>query len=544
MTSPRQTLVLPERTLWRRLVGAVLVSNLVILGLVAFVLGESRTREDDQRAALSRNIAAVLNANLSGIIAKVDIALLSVTDEAERQLASGPIDKPRLDEFIVRTQSRLPEIESFRAANAEGLAVYGAEVTVANTKSLAHRDYFKTLRDHPSRTLVFSDPLVGGITGKWMVLFVRRISHPDGTFGGLAYAGVTLEYLTRSFASFDVGRSGAITLRDASLALIDRFPSVGPPGQDVGKKDAPAELSALVGRGQVSGTFGTEDTTTFVRCGDAPFYLEVRLAGQDSLGPWYNLVAALAVAAVTFLVATLVFAVMYFRNARRNRTAAQALVDRDDQIESLLVEKEVILSEVHHRIKNNMATIAGLLTIQSSLDEGGPAENILQTASNRIRSMAVLYEKLFLSNNKQQVSMKEYFSTLLGEILETFPNSGLVTLRLTLDDAVLTAHMASPLGILLNELMTNSMKHAFPEGTKGTISVASSVEAGRLQLEYRDDGVGFSEATEAANPSGFGRRLIGMMVRQLKGTQSRLSGQGAGWKFEFPLEVAPGSPKL
>jgi len=534
MTAARQTFLLSERRLFRRLVVVVLAANLLIVALIGVVLVQGRAREDHQRADLARNIAAVLNANLSGIIAKVDIALQSVTDEAERQLAAGAFDKPRLDQYIVRTQERLPEIAAFRVANAQGLALYGAEVPVASTKSLAHRDYFQRLRDHPISTLVFSSPLVGGISGKWMILLVRRIDGPGG-FGGLAYAGVTLEYLTASFAAFNVGPSGSICLRDASLALVDRFPQAGDPGQFVGLRDAGAELQSLVRQGQTAGTFGSLDVTSFTQVGQAPFTLEVRLAGRDFLAAWESLALGLILAALAFLAITLVFATVYYQNARRNRSAAQALVDRDDQIEALLQEKEVILNEVHHRIKNNMATIAGLLTIQSSLEEEGPPEKILQTASSRVRSMAVLYEKLFLSTNKQEVSLREYFSALLPEIHETFPGSRFVELQMALDDVILTARTASTLGILLNELMTNSMKHAFPHRTQGTIEVTATLKGGQMVMKYRDDGVGLAPEEPALGASGFGLRLIQMMVRQLKATMVRLPGPGTGWTLQFEL---------
>ena len=125
-----------------RLAAAIGVINAAAISIVASSLYLSRIHHDQQAASLTRNIAAVLDQSISGAIRRADIALLSVADEAERQLRAGGIDREALGRFVMRTHARMPELVAMRATDAAGNAVYGAPVKAVTTSSLAHRDYF------------------------------------------------------------------------------------------------------------------------------------------------------------------------------------------------------------------------------------------------------------------------------------------------------------------------------------------------------------------------------------------------------------------
>ena len=169
----------PSRTrVLKRLIAGVLLLNLLVGGIVCFSLRNSNTLYERGAAITAQNISRVLDEDIAGIVAKVDIALQSVGDEAERQLAHGVIQEEALDSFIVRQHSRLPELISFRATDAAGDAHYGSQTKVARTTSLAHRDYFKLLRDTPNAGMVISKPVIGGISGKWLVASSVTLSVP------------------------------------------------------------------------------------------------------------------------------------------------------------------------------------------------------------------------------------------------------------------------------------------------------------------------------------------------------------------------------
>jgi len=152
----------PVLTFRARLVAGVILLNLLVAGICWYSLHQSRIYAAERAVLTTQNMAKVLDENMTGIVAKVDIAMLAVVDEAERQLAAGGIRQAVLTDFIVREHSRLPEVEVFRATEASGDAVYGPQATAATTTSLAHRDYFRQLKGDPGAGLVLSKPLVGG----------------------------------------------------------------------------------------------------------------------------------------------------------------------------------------------------------------------------------------------------------------------------------------------------------------------------------------------------------------------------------------------
>ncbi|MBA4419408.1 MAG: hypothetical protein C0392_16110, partial [Syntrophus sp. (in: bacteria)] len=135
----------------------------------------------------------------------------------------------------------------------------------------------------------------------------------------------------------------------------------------------------------------------------------------------------------------------------------------EDKVKSLLAEKELLLKEVHHRIKNNMNVIISLLSLQASALKDPAAIAALTDSGSRVRSMMVLYDKLYRSTDFREISTKGYLTSLINEIIANFSNQGMVTIETQIDDLILDAKTLSPVGMIVNELLTNIMKHAFPE---------------------------------------------------------------------------------
>ena len=334
MESTAAAQVAANKTFFNRLVAGVLLLNLIVAGMVWFSLQKSKSDHEEQAAVTTRNISRVLDESISGTLEKVDIALQTVRDEAEHQLAGGRIHEDTLDSFIIRQHSRLPELISFRATNAAGVAIYGAKTNVVMTKSLAHRDYFTLLRDAPHTGLVISKPLLGGISGKWMVIVARRINHPDGRFAGLVYAGIGLEYLTQSFSELNVGARGSITLLDAKMCIIARYPTPKFVGAEVGQKVTTPQLVELIQAGKTAETYrakssldSLERTFTFNKLSFfSPLYIVTGLAPRDYLASWRAEVVAMTLFFTFFAVVTAVSAWLFYREWNRTRDAEQAII--------------------------------------------------------------------------------------------------------------------------------------------------------------------------------------------------------------------------
>jgi PAS domain S-box-containing protein len=207
----------------------------------------------------------------------------------------------------------------------------------------------------------------------------------------------------------------------------------------------------------------------------------------------------------------------------------------EDKIKALLREKELLLKEVHHRIKNNMSSLMSLLSLQSNALKNPEAVGALLEAKDRMRSMGVLYDKLYRSENLREMSIKDYLPPLVDEIVGVFPNRGLVKVETRVDDIVLGVKALSPLGIIVNELITNAMKYAFAGRESGSISVSASAKDGRVTLIVEDDGNGIPESVDIENSSGFGLQLVGMLTAQLDGAMRIERRKGARFVLEFDV---------
>lgn len=190
----------------------------------------------------------------------------------------------------------------------------------------------------------------------------------------------------------------------------------------------------------------------------------------------------------------------------------------EERINSLLTEKDLILQEVHHRIKNNISTMISILSLQAD-DFTDPAYvSAFQDAVNRMRSMMVLYEKLYQSVSFTEISVSRYFASLADEIVSNFPSRGEVTIIKNIDDFILDVKRAQPLGIIINELLTNIMKYAFVDKPRGTITLSIRLSGNTVLIVIQDDGNGIPESFDLDNAAGFGLKLVRLFLKQLNGT--------------------------
>ncbi len=229
-----------------------------------------------------------------------------------------------------------------------------------------------------------------------------------------------------------------------------------------------------------------------------------------------------------------VFSKLSYSNLKLARTLEEHK-KAEEKIQTLLREKEIILNEVHHRIKNNLHTIESLFSIQISETNDPSVKNILIDAAGRVWSMMVLYDELYRSKRKEAISVREYLPPLVDGIIGIFPNSDQVHIATQLDDVMLSPKMLTPLGILINELLTNTMKYAFSEGAGGEISLIVRKKNGLISLQYEDEGPGIPEDVDLDSHPGFGLQLIKMLVKQMCGTVQIGTGRGARFVLEFPF---------
>jgi two-component sensor histidine kinase len=233
----------------------------------------------------------------------------------------------------------------------------------------------------------------------------------------------------------------------------------------------------------------------------------------------------------------------YRQRHRANRQLLQAnqeISAANHEIRQSVAEKEVLIQEIHHRVKNNLQLVSSLLSWQASTMPEPALVAALDESQARIQSMALVHEHLYRANNLAQVSIDEYLAELLASLHQAHGSTQQhIQLRTDLAPLVLEAKDAIPFGLLVNELVTNSYKHAFRGRAAGELRVVLTTLPGGFCLQVQDDGNGLptAPATPAAKPHSLGMQLIKMLTKQLKAKLTVTSLQPSGVCFEIKRTI-------
>lgn len=209
----------------------------------------------------------------------------------------------------------------------------------------------------------------------------------------------------------------------------------------------------------------------------------------------------------------------------------------EEQILTSLKEKEVLLKEIHHRVRNNLTTIASILSLQAPYLEDFKAREIFRECENRVRTMSKIHTNLFQSKDLAHINFGFYLQELSQELFLSYQiNPEAVAFETDIGNISLNINTALPLGLLLTELMTNALKYAFPAGRKGKLRVGLQQEDHQMVLTVSDDGIGFPEYLDFQNTKSLGLQLVMGLVRQLQGTIEMTRKEGTAFRILFPPE--------
>lgn len=203
------------------------------------------------------------------------------------------------------------------------------------------------------------------------------------------------------------------------------------------------------------------------------------------------------------------------------------------ELEKSLAEKEVMLREIHHRVKNNLQVIASLLGLQYENYEDPTLRSVLLESESRVKSMALVHSDLYRSDNFTDVDLKNYFGSLSFNLIRTYEASQRIMLDLEILPSKVTVEKAIPLGLILNELLTNSIKYGFPGDLTGKIRIRLESDEHGLLLKYEDDG--FSYDRNFLEKSGsIGLQLIDILTRQLRAKSDFKTDDGIKFTLRIP----------
>lgn len=210
----------------------------------------------------------------------------------------------------------------------------------------------------------------------------------------------------------------------------------------------------------------------------------------------------------------------------------------EEQIKASLEEKEVLLQEIHHRVKNNMQIISSILNLQSSVIKHKGALELFKSSQNRIKSMALIHEKLYKSKDFTRIDFSKYVQGLSNDLFRVYGiNQDVVKLNIDIKDVLLNINTAIPCGLIINELVSNSLKHAFPDNRKSKIKIAmSSLNNNEIELTVSDNGIGIPEEVDIKSTKSLGLHLVTILAEdQLKG-EIKLD-KTKGTKFHMILRM-------
>jgi len=235
----------------------------------------------------------------------------------------------------------------------------------------------------------------------------------------------------------------------------------------------------------------------------------------------------------------------FLRDKKGNLTGLQGLLREitarklvEEQINNDLMEKEILIKEIHHRVKNNLNVVISLISLQASTIK--TKENALKAfkeSINRIYVMALVHEKLYQSDDMTSIAMKSYIPTMVNELLQTYGMTGRVTLNLQLKDVFLDINTAIPCGLILNELVTNALKYAYSDQENGRLKIMFKLNKKEKQytLEIEDNGPGLPKEFEATKSGTLGLQLVHILIKQLHGNLTINRENGTHIHMTFPL---------
>lgn len=532
--------------------------NLSVLALVWVSLDSSHRQYQDRAEISSRNTSRLVAQSIAGDIDRIDLALRVVIDEVARERQSNPILTPDvLEEFLNRLQSRLPMADSIRVSDRDGVLLAGAGGVPAGV-TVHDRDYFVTLRDHAAAGLVISQPVLGRVSGKWVLIFARRIDLADGGFGGVVFASVTIDWFEKKFNELEVGATGTVVMRgDASreFDLLARVPHAGYVGQTKVSETFRARITARPEGGTyqaAAGADGIHRTFSYRPIANYPLITLVGLATADYLGEWRQEATKLAVLAGAFLLVTILGGIGLLRtwHALERRTAELARSNAD---------LEQFAYVASHDLQSPLRNISGYAQLLARRYKGRldqDADEFIDYIVGGAQHMSAMIPDL-LDYARASIEPQVLAVVKLDEVMESVLanlGSSIEAAGAEITVAPLPSVQAEPRQAesLLQNLVENALTYRATDRSTRISVTAEPGPAGLWRLAVADNGIGIEpqyfdkifavfqrlEPNRFPGGTGIGLALCRRIVTRFGGTIWVESQPDVGTTFFFTLRDA------
>jgi two-component sensor histidine kinase len=236
-------------------------------------------------------------------------------------------------------------------------------------------------------------------------------------------------------------------------------------------------------------------------------------------------------------VSVVIIRMMYSQYQHFNKRMEERRI-AEESMKLAIREKETLLAEVHHRVKNNLAVISSLLNLQMNTVNNDYTRNVLRESRNRVASMALIHQKLYQHTNVEQIDFGSYASELVQEIKRSYPENttGNISIHLEAEHIPVSLTKAVPAGLMLNELLSNCYKHAFHGRNAGNIFIRFKKPGGQCMLEVEDDGIGLSGDFKIEKQESLGMTIIQSLAAQIDAGISIEGNKGCGTRIQAVFE--------
>nr|WP_298096259.1 cache domain-containing protein [uncultured Shinella sp.] len=489
---------------------AMFVSLLLMLGLWLNTSYRDAVRRTEERAIAASKIVAT-NASLIDSVARQ--ALQRIDETLGENLVPPISDTVR---NINEAVADLPGQVKAYVVDEKGLTLYSTDPMIKPI-SIIDRPYFSELAKGARQHI--SSLLISRLNGEQIFAFSRRLER-NGRFAGAAVVSFEVKVLREVWEAVDLGPNSTVSFIRSDGQLVARYPLAEGP-LDMSNyvlftdylRKAPAgtydAISPVDGAHRVV-AYRTVDDTGLIALASADYDFGIQRFWRD---------VAVAISVLILASISLLAAGQWIRHLRQ-RDAAQSQLLRN-----ALADNQLLLREVHHRVKNNLQAVQSIIQLQRL-----PAD-IQQALGERISSMVAVHEQIYRHDEFARLRARDLLTSVVEKLVTAY--GAPVSVDYDIDEITVTADNATPLALLTSEIITNILKYAFPDRHQGRISIAlKGIGGRRVRLTIRDDGIGFDPQTVH---QGMGSRLIKGVVHQLNGTFTIDGSEGTTFTAEFEV---------
>ncbi len=496
-------------------------------------------------------MAELLEEHAHRTLEAADLLLLRLKAEVEGRGLDLQQDDTAGFAHLSSIAATLPQVASLWVLGPDGAVLANSLSPTREGASLADREYFSALRDGAPA------PFIGGLMDPHsrrpsFFSLSRPVRTADGSFGGVVVAALHLDYFRRFYRDLHLPDGSTLLLLRQDGTLLLREPEV----DGLAGSRFPAGIDALTPARphlvttELSPVNGLERLVVRQLVADFPVVVMASRPLATILRHWQDrliytgILVAVLLLAVALLTPVGLRAVRTEDRLRRALDAANVGLERNvalrtTELEAALHDKNVLLSEVYHRVKNNLQLVEALLAMQSVRLSDPEAREAFAATRRRIHTLGLVHQQLLRGGDFTTLDLRRFLTDLCDTIAIGFAAEDRgIAIAVSADRLALDLDRAIPLGLLVNELVSNTFKHAFPNGEGGTVTVTASRRgSGGLILDIRDSGVGWAPTEEGGGSDAVrtsGDRIIRALVAQLGASVRITRDHGTDVRVEIP----------